>query len=55
MWLPSSEVIINTNEFINSKPEVFLFDKDVYGNSEPQTVIIDDVEYLLSFTNDESK
>ena len=40
---------------MNSKPEVFLFDKDVYGNSEPQTIIIDDVEYLLSFTNDETK
>jgi carotenoid cleavage dioxygenase-like enzyme len=48
-------VKINTNNFANSKPEVFLFDKDVYGNSEPQTIIIDDVEYLLSFTNDETK
>lgn len=48
-------VKINTDNFIDSKPEIFLFDKDVYGNSEPQTVIIDDVEHLLSFTNDETK
>tara|TARA_Y100000992_G_C20888720_1_gene315303 strand:- start:55 stop:540 length:486 start_codon:yes stop_codon:yes gene_type:complete len=48
-------VKINTDNFVDSKPEIFLFDKDVYGNSEPQTVIIDDVEHLLSFTNDETK
>ena len=48
-------VKINTENFINSKPEIFLFEKNVYGNSEPQTIVIDDVEYLLSFTNDENK
>lgn len=41
--------------FKNSKPKVFLFDKNTYGNSEAQVVVIDNVEYLVTFTNDDMK
>ncbi len=44
---------IDTSNFKFAKPHVFLFDENVYGNSEPQTVVIDNQEYLVSFTNDD--
>lgn len=46
---------INLKNFERSKPRVFLFEKDVYGNSEPRPIIIDNVEYLMTFTNDNKK
>ena len=33
---------------------MFLFDKNVYGNSEPQPIIVNDKEYLITFTNDQN-
>ena len=45
-------VKINMENFEKSKPIVYLFDKDTYGNSEPQVIVINDIEYLLTFTND---
>ena len=45
---------IHSNDFENTKPKVYLFDNEVYGNSEPQVVVIKDKEYLLSFTYDNS-
>ena len=47
-------VKINILNFKNSKPKLFLFEKNTYGNSEAQVVIIDDVEHLVTFTNNNS-
>lgn len=35
------------------KPKVFLFPNGTYGNSEPQIVLIENKEYLLTFVNSE--
>ena len=42
----------NLKNFEYSKPKIFLFNDNEYGNSEPQPVIINDKEYLITFTND---
>ena len=47
-------VKIDIFNFKNSKPRLFLFEKNTYGNSEAQVVIIDDVEHLVTFTNNNS-
>lgn len=47
-------VKINLNNFEYSKPKMFLFDENVYGNSEPQPIIVNDKEYLITFTNDQT-
>lgn len=44
---------INTYNFVNSIPSIYLFEDSLYGNSEPQVVTIDNIEYLLSFVNDD--
>ena len=46
---------ISVNNFLHQKPEVFLFEKNMFGNSEPQVVLIDNEEYLVTFVNDENK
>lgn len=46
---------INTKNFEKSKPQVVLFNKNTFGSSEPQPVIIDEKEYLLSFTNNDNE
>ena len=50
----SGYILIDTNNFQYKKPEVFLFCNETHGNCEPQVVIIDENEYLLTFTNDNS-
>ena len=42
---------INTDNFVNSKPNVCLF-TDRYMNSEPQILSINNKDYILSFTYD---
>jgi carotenoid cleavage dioxygenase-like enzyme len=44
-------VKIKTTEFQERIPQLFLFPDNMYGNSEPQITVIDNTEYLLSFTN----
>ena len=44
-------VKVDTSDFENSKPEMFLFEGDMHGNSEPQVVVIDNIEYILTFNN----
>ena len=46
---------ISTNNFSISMPKVYLFEKGKYANSEPQIVVIDNKEYLITFTNDDNK
>ena len=41
--------------FEKAKPTLFLFKDEVYGNSEPQVTVIDNIEYLISFINNEDK
>ena len=48
-------VKINVNNFEKAKPTLFLFEDEVYGNSEPQVTVIDNIEYLISFINNEDK
>ncbi len=48
-------VKINTKNFEKSEPQIFLFENNMYGNSEPQVVVINNKEYLLTFTNDDIK
>ncbi len=48
-------VKINTSNFKDAEPIVFLFDKEMHGNSEPQLTVIEDVEYILTFNNDDEK
>lgn len=43
------------SNFKNVKPEVFLYENEMYGNSEAQIVTIDKTEYLLTFTNNKKK
>ena len=50
----SGYTLIDTNNFQYKKPEVFLFCNETHGNCEPQVVVIDENEYLLTFTNDNS-
>jgi len=50
-----TKIDIYNNNFKNTKPEVFLFEQGIYGNSEPQPVVIDNNEYLVSFTNNNDK
>ena len=45
-------VQVDTYHFGKSKPSIFLFDDGVYGNSEPQVVLIEKKEYLISYTYD---
>lgn len=46
---------IDTNNFKKSKPKMYMFKENMYGNSEAQVVIIDNMEYLVTFTNDDEK
>ena len=46
---------VDTRNYRYAIPKIFLFDKECYGNSEPQVVIIDNVEYLISFVTREGK
>ena len=48
-------VKIDTQNFKNAEPTLFLFDKKMHGNSEPQLTVIEDVEYILTFNNDDEK
>ena len=47
-------ILIDIDNFRYKKPDVFLFGDGVHGNCEPQVVVIDNKEYLLTFTNDNS-
>lgn len=40
---------VDTRNYRDAIPKLFLFEKDCYGNSEPQVVVIDNTEYLLTF------
>jgi hypothetical protein len=46
---------INLLKFEKIKPKIFLFQNNTYGNSEPQVVIINKKEYLLTFTHTYNK
>ena len=46
---------IDIKNFRYEEPKVFLFHKGVYGNCEPQVVVIEGEEFLLTFTNDHVK
>ena len=46
---------VDTRNYREAIPKLFLFEKDCYGNSEPQVVVIDNVEYLLTFVTREEK
>ena len=48
-------VKVNIDNFKNSTPNVFLFDKTTYGVAEFQPVIIDKKEYLLGFIEKKGK
>ena len=48
-------VKIDTYYFDKSKPTVFLFNDGLYGNSEPQIAIVDNKEYLITYTYDSNK
>ena len=43
------------SNFKDAEPVVFLFDKEMHGNSEPQLTVIEDIEYILTFNNDDEK
>jgi hypothetical protein len=34
---------------------MFLFEDDMHGNSEPQVVVIDNIEYILTFNNNNNE
>ena len=40
--------------FEKAKAQIFIFEDNTYGNSEPRPIIIDNVEYLTTFTNDDN-
>ena len=46
---------INLLKFEKMKPKIFLFHNNTYGNSEPQVVLINKKEYLLTFTHTYNK
>ena len=46
---------INLNSFQYTKPEVFLFEEGTYGVAEPQTVVIEGNEYLITFIEENDK
>ena len=48
-------VKIDTYYFDKSKPTVFLFNDGLYGNSEPQIAVVDNKEYLISYTHNSHK
>ena len=43
-------VKVDTYYFSKSKPHIFLYDDNSFGNSEPQTIIIENKEYLISYS-----
>lgn len=43
-------VKVDTYYFDTAKPQVFLFHEGNFGNSEPQVVILENKEYLISYT-----
>ncbi len=45
---------INLTYFEKAKAQIFIFEDNTYGNSEPRPIIIDNVEYLTTFTNDDN-
>ena len=40
-------VLIDTTDFANAKPDIFLFGENEYGNAEAQIVVIDGKEYMM--------
>lgn len=46
---------INLLKFETVKPKIFLFEDNLYGNSEPQVVLLNKKEYLLTFTHNHYK
>ena len=46
---------INTDDFRISKPAIFLLENNTYGTAEPQTVVIENKEYLLGYLEKDSK
>ena len=42
---------IDTTDFANAKPDIFLFGENEYGNAEAQIVVIDGKEYMMMFTD----
>ena len=53
IWDAFGLILIDTDNFQYKKPDVFLFCDGIHGNCEPQVVVIDQYEYLLTFTNDQ--
>jgi len=51
MGLIRGYVKVDTYNFHESIPRVFLFPKHMYGNSEPQVVEMNNEEYLMTFSN----
>ena len=43
---------IDTRNFSENKPNIFLFPENVFGTAELQTVVIRNKEYLLGFLDD---
>ena len=46
---------INTNDFVNSKPSIFLFPENTFGTAEFQPVKIKNKEYLIGFIECENQ
>jgi carotenoid cleavage dioxygenase-like enzyme len=46
---------IHTNSFPYAKPDIFLFEEGTYGVAEPQPVVIEDKEYLITFIEENGK
>lgn len=46
---------INTHNFKDSHPDIFIFNEGTYGIAEFQSVIIDNIEYLLGFIEEKDK
>lgn len=47
--------MIDTNNFTENKPDIFLFPEGVFGTAEFQPVTIKNKEYLLGFIDDNNK
>lgn len=45
---------LDTLRFTSAIPDIYLLNDQVYGNSEPQPILIDDNEYLLTYTSDQN-
>jgi carotenoid cleavage dioxygenase-like enzyme len=51
----SGYVKVDITNFLYSIPKIYILKNEHYGNSEPQCVVIDNEEYLLTFSNNYDK